>query len=714
MQTASHEGLLRALAKHFDVQPASWVPADLGKPPLEVLRQRIVSLGLVPRIVRVSAWRAESPLILVEKSGGGEETLGILLPRPGVEGGWWHLPSDGPGEDLPTGRRPWRSLSSWIRTRGFSPYGIAVQAPSGMANAKDLDQDSRADRAKSWFRDALWKSRREFVFMVAASTVINAFALAMPLFIRNVYDRVVPNAAFDSLWVLAGAIAVIFLFEFLMRVVRGAMVDEAGKGIDAILARRIFRQTLEMELSQRPSSAGNFAGQTRGYESIREFLSSLTVVAFLDIPLSLLMFILIFHLAGVLGWVPLVASACAIGGVVTLQPFLARLARKSHEDRVHRQSLMTEVANGLESVKAVGAGPELSRRMDRIIDESAEVDLKTRRLTHLGSAGTTFCINMTTVAIIVWGTYLISRGDLTMGGLVAAVMIVGRGMAPLNQLSQILLRFQGVAAVLRGLSGVMSIANENEQVSLKCRLENPEITLVNACFQYPNQPVFALFGLTATFSPGEKIGILGQAGSGKTTLLRMINRQLVATQGLVLFDGIDVSQLAPDSVRSACGYCPQDGSLFFGTLKENIALGAHAYSDEEIVAAAKAAGVLAWANRHPKGLEREIGERGVLLSGGQRQTIMLARTFLRESDWLLLDEPTAFLDLASEQQFVGTMEERARRRPGSGLLLATHKISLLRLVDRIIVMNEGRIVRDGAREEVLSELSGSKAPEPAS
>ena len=629
----------------------------------------------------------------------------LILALPPTDGQpeWRWIDSDGEGGSF-------HSFRDWWRGRGNPELwcDTALELERAATDADDDDSEVRGDPTaggrRGWFWSAVWDCRGDFLQVVPASVMINLFALAMPLFVMNVYDRVVPNAAFDSLWVLASGIAIIFAFEFVLRILRGAFVDAAGKRADAVLARRVYRQTLDMELAARPASAGNFAGLTRGYETVREFLSSLTLLGLLDFPFGLMMFALIFVLGGVVGWVPVISSALVIVFLLILQPFLAKHAYASHEDRVQRQALMAESANGIESIKAVGGGPRLEKRMGAIIDQSASIDLKTRKLTQMGSAFTTLCIHMTTVGVIVLGTYQISEGAMTMGGLIACVMIVGRGMAPLNQVSQLLLRLQSTRAALKGLDAVMATERESDHRTLRKHLQTPEIRVSRARFQYEGQPVPALDEVSFRVTPGERIGIIGKAGSGKSTLLRMLNRQLRPTSGLVLMDGVDVTQIDPVMVRQCCGYLPQDGFLFHGTVKDNIALGGAGYTDEEIIDAAQRGGVLPWANRHPQGLEMDVGERGVLLSGGQRQTVMLARTMIGNPDVLLLDEPTASLDLGAEKGFQQMVEKYLGEDGSRTLILSTHKLSMLKLVDRVILMDQAKVVMDGPREKVLEAL----------
>ena len=681
-----------------------WISRESDEVSVGDVRAQLSALNLLNAITKKSprSFSRKSPKPRLVFVDGLHPVLGLILPPADGQPEWKWVASDGDSASFSSINQLWASRP---QTAKFLKFSIETWPAPSLQDEADRDNrvNPTAGGTRGWFWTALWERRYDFFHIVPASVIINLFALAMPLFIMNVYDRVVPNSAFDTLWVMASAVAVIFGFEFLMRLLRGSFVDSAGKAADSILARRVFRQSINMELGARPSSAGNFAGQTRGYETVREFLSSLTLVGLLDFPFALMMFGLVFYLAGPLGWVPVTTSGAVLFVILLLQPFLAKFAAASHEDRIQRQSLMTEAANGLESIKAVNAAEALEKRMGKMIDQSAKIDLKTRRLTHLGSSLTALGVHLTTVGIIIMGTYRISESLMSMGALIACVMIVGRGMAPLNQVSQLLLRLQGTRVALRGLDTVMSADREDGSSKLCKRLRHPKIQMVRVHFQYKNQPVLALNDVSLLINPGEKVGIIGRAGSGKTTLLRLLNRQLVPVHGLVMLDGVDVSQLDPKNIRSCCGYLPQDGVLLYGSVKDNIALG-QGFTDEDIIEAAKWGGVLSWANQHPQGIELDVGERGVLLSGGQRQSVLLARTMINRPDVLLLDEPTASLDLGGEKMFQKMLEEYLGEDEKRTLVLATHKLALLKMVDRVIVLEGGKKVLDGPRDEVLAAL----------
>ncbi len=582
------------------------------------------------------------------------------------------------------------------------PLALEISPPG---HASDLEDTT--SRRSSWLRASLSPLFRNLGHIAAASLLINGFALAMPLFTMNVYDRVVPNSALETLWVLAVGIFAVFAIEFLTRLLRGGLVDIAGKGVDSVLSDRIFDHTVSMELGARPASAGSFAGHARGYEAVREFVSSSTVIALVDFPFSMLMFGLVFWLGGPIGYIPLAFSALALGVVIISQPLLARWLRTAHGDTVNRQALMTETANGLESIKAVNAASSLRRKMRNLVDKAATTELRAKQVSLFGGSFTALCVHFCSVAVLIASVYRVSEGLMSMGAVIACSMVVGRGMAPLGQLANLLLRLQGVLAALKGIRGIMQLPSEKDRAHLRRRPRYPELRLTQVSFTYRGQPIAALRELDLRIAPGERIGLIGAVGSGKSTLLRILSRQLSPSSGLMLIDGVDAAQLDPDLLRLSLGYLPQDGTLFFGTVRENILLGNEhlaGQDDELLLQAAGAAGVLQWTNRHPLGLQLPVGEQGVLISGGQRQTVMLARTLLRNPDVLLADEPTAHLDLSGENSFRQAITGFLQSHPKKTLVLSTHKLALLQLVNRVILLDQGRVLMDGPTAEVVARL----------
>ena len=645
---------------------------------------------------KLSRLSPDRPVVLFDRDEGAH---GCLLPGRTDDGGWVYHAF----------RHDRAAMDAREALRKSLRYVLRCE-PVGHRDKKDLPGGEGIGQ-RGWFWSVIWGLRRDFLAVFPASLLINVFALAMPLFIMNVYDRVIPNDATETLWVLAIGVALVFTFEFLIRLIRGAFVDHAGKSADRQLSARIFRQLLEIDLSHRPPSAGNLASKARAYESVRDFLSAASLVTLVDFPFALLMIGVVFWVGGPVGWIPVVATSCVLLVLLVLQPFLRRLSNRSQENLINRQSLMAESANGLETVKAANADLGLEDVMDEQVAAATDIDLQARRLTQMGTSITVFFIHLTTVGVIVGGAFLVKDQSLSMGGLIACVMITGRSMAPLNTVSNLMLRLQGTLASLRGLDELMELPRETQGDEFRTQIRKPEFRLVNACLTYPEQPIASLDDINLQIRPGEKVGLIGRAGSGKTTLLRLLGRQLMPTSGLVMIDGIDMRQLHPSDVRRSCAYLPQDGVLFHGSIRRNIALARPDATDEMILKAATETGVTSWSNRHPAGLNMQVGERGVLLSGGQRQSVLWARCLITEPEALLLDEPTASMDLTTERRFSEALGRYLDSHESSTLVLATHKMHLLSLIDRLVVLEQGKIIADGPRDAVLAALKKRKIEE---
>jgi ATP-binding cassette, subfamily C, bacterial LapB len=630
----------------------------------------------------------------------------IVFARGG--GGWVFDPGRGEG-----GRLLAPAAGGAVEVDERSARRVALPEVMSLPAAAAHPAGAPAWRGREWFYTAFRSVRGELASLLPASILINAFGLVMPLFIMGVYDRVVPNRAVETLWVLAGGVALVFLFDFLMRLARGRLVDAAGKRVDHELATRIHRHVLAIELTARPASAGSFAGLLRGYETVREFLSSATLVALVDLPFSLLLLGMVFWLAGPVGWIPLGAALAAITVAVALQPWLAALIRRSYQAGVNRQALIAETANALESIKAANAEHATEARLREVMGEAEASDLAARRVSHLGTTFTVAAGHFATVGVIVACVYRIAANEMSMGAMIACSMIVGRALAPLAVIVSLLLRLQQTRSALAGLDSVMALPRENARALLRARPRHPALAMRQVSFTYPGQPLPCLREVDLALRPGERVGVIGRAGAGKSTLLRLLARLQTPTEGLVLLDGIDIAQWPGAAVREAIGYLPQDGVLLHGSIRDNIVLARPAAGDEEVLQAAARIGLPEWVNQHPAGFGRAVGERGVLLSGGQRQAVLLARCLLARPDVLLLDEPTASLDLATEQRFLGGLRDFLAEDARRSLVLSTHKPALLALVDRVILLDGGRVLADGPRDEVLARLKQAARPNQA-
>ena len=567
-----------------------------------------------------------------------------------------------------------------------------------------------------WILEAISSISTDFVFMILASLCIHVVALGLPMLTMTVYNRVVPNGAMETLWVLVIAATGAYTFDFVVRILRGRLSDSVAKAADHILARRLISHTLSLELSSRPASAGNLAGRLRHYETVREFFTSATVLGLVDMPFAMLMTLLIFWLAGPVGLIPLGFGLLSMLVTLAMQPWQRHLLKESFGLSLDRQALTTEAINALETIKAANASGHMERRMMEIEENSAAADLKLKRVSNFGNSFTAWCSNLCSIAVIIGSVFEIQAKHLSMGGMIACVMVAGRAMAPLAGAAGLLMRVQQMMVSVRSLRDLLALPGENDRVHVRQKIRYPEFKMVTVMAKYPGQPNPSLRDVSLVIKPGERVALIGRAGSGKTTLLRLLSRTNLATEGQVLVDGLDIGQISPSNFRAICGYLPQDPVLMHGTLRSNLVMGReHSLDDNALLKAAQRAGVVEWANRHPKGFDMQVGERGTMLSGGERQMVAAARAILTEPDVIFLDEPTSSLDLTTEKRFCAALAEYLAEDPRRTMIMATHKMSLLSLVDRVILLDGGKVQLDGPRDQVIAALQqASAAPPPAS
>lgn len=557
---------------------------------------------------------------------------------------------------------------------------------------------------RSWFWGTLLRYRRQYGDVVLASLFINLFTVASSLFVMNVYDRVVPNHAFDTLWVLATGISVAFAFDFLLRLLRGHFLDSAGRKADVLISAQLFRQVLALRLDKRPASAGSMASTLKDFESLRDFFTSATLTALIDLPFLVLFVFIIATIGSSLALVPLLAAPLVVLAGLLLQMPLAHLVREHQAEAAQKHGMLVEAIAGLETLKALGAEGTIQARWEQLTGLTARSGQRSRLISTLAVNFTQYVQQMVSVAIVVLGVYLIADGKLTMGALIACNILAGRALAPLGQLSGLLMRYQGARLAYQGLDKLMR--EDTDRVAGRSYLHRDTWQGAIDCeklgFTYPGAKQPVLKEISFSLRAGERVAILGRTGSGKSTLAKLLDGLYPPGSGALRIDGVDSGQIDPADLRRAIGYAGQEPRLFFGSLRENLALGDPGASDAQILAAARLVGIDEWLRRQPNGLDRRIGENGEGLSGGQRQAVALARIFIREPRILLLDEPTAAFDHNAEQLFIANLQQIL---PGRTLLLVTHKPALLALVERIIVVDDGRIVADGPKEQVLQALA---------
>ncbi|KON82335.2 type I secretion system permease/ATPase [Azoarcus sp. PA01] len=561
----------------------------------------------------------------------------------------------------------------------------------------------RAARRQHWFWGVIAENRALYRDVLLAALMINLFAVAMPLFVMNVYDRVVPNEAVETLWVLGAGMLIVLVGDVVLRTMRGYFVDLAGSRADVKLSAAIMERVLGLRMEQRPESAGSFAANLRAFESVRDFISSATVVAFIDVPFALLFLLVIGWIAWPLVLPFLFGVALLLVYAMTVQGRMHELAETTYRAGAQRNATLVEALVGMETVKALGAEAPIQRKWEKSVALLARVGSQLRLLSATATNGAAWVQQSVSVVVIIVGVYLIGDGRLSVGGLVACFMLSSRAMAPIGQVAGLLVQYHAAATALESLDTLMKKEIERPETSsfISRRSFRGDIELRNVSFHYPGQETEALRNVSLQIGAGEHVAILGRIGSGKTTLEKLILGLFRPTAGAVLIDGIDQRQLDPAELRRHIGYVAQDVTLFYGSLRQNITIAAPFADDAAVVRAATTAGLTEFVNIHPQGFDMQVGERGALLSGGQRQGVAIARAVINDPPILLLDEPTASMDRSSEEELKGRLRAFAC---GKTMIVVTHRTSLLDLVTRIIVVDGGRIVADGPKEQVVEAL----------
>lgn len=555
-----------------------------------------------------------------------------------------------------------------------------------------------------WFWEPLQARWRDLATVGVAALTINVIGIAAPLFTMNIYDRVLPNKAFSTLWVLAFGFAVVLLFDFALKIARAALLDKVGKGLDIDLSEAIFEKVLNTPLDRRPASTGEFVNRVAQYEVVRDFFTASTLSLFIDCGFLFVYLLVIMMIAGWIAVVPLVAMLAVVAAGLVAQRLIGERMAAAQAESSLRHAMLVEAVGAIETVKVIRAEGVLLRRWDSLIRTASKTQESIKAISSSAISFSLLVQQMVTVGIVVCGTYRFASGDMTTGAIIASVMLASRAVAPLSAVASTLTRARHAFSALKTLDGLMQLPDErvSSRNFVNRPIENGAIAFRNAGFSYPQVDRQVLTGLNLQVRPGEKIGILGRVGSGKTTLGRLIAGLYPLASGELLIDGVDIRQYHPHEVRRAVAIVSQDADLFLGSLRENILIARPEASDEDLLRACRLSGVDDFASQHPQGYDMAVGERGRLLSTGQRQAVAIARAFLVRPRILFLDEPSSAMDFATERSFLARLSQTLD--PAQTLLIATHRFSMLSLVDRLIVVENGRIVADGPKDTVMAAL----------
>lgn len=560
---------------------------------------------------------------------------------------------------------------------------------------------------RHWFWGSLAENSRIYRDIMVAAFVVNVFALAMPLFTMNVYDRVLPNQATETLWVLSLGVSLIFIGDLILRTMRGYFLDWASTRIDIKLTARIMEQVLGIRLEQRPNSVGSFASNLRSFETVRDFITSATITTLIDIPFALIFI-------GVIAWIawPMIIPVL-LGAVVILiysfsvQTKMHDLSETMYRASAIRNATLIESLVGLETVKALGIEGQMQRKWEHSAHFLTEVSSKLRLLSSSINNGATTMQQLIAVSLVILGVYLVINGELTMGGLIACTMLASRALVPIAQTAGLLTQYHNAATSLNSLDEIMQrpVERPADSTFLSRPIFNGDIEFREVSFSYPGAETNALTKVSFKIKAGEHVAILGRMGSGKSTIHKLILGLYQPTEGAVLIDGIDARQIDPAELRRSVGYVQQDTHLFYGSMRENITMRSPHADDATVLKAAFIGGIDEYVNAHPKGFDLLVGERGETLSGGQKQGVGIARAFVSSPAIVLLDEPTSAMDHSGED---AVKKRLADATQGNTMVLISHRSALFDLVERLIVIDAGKVVADGNKANVIEALRAGK------
>ena len=703
-----HHGNERSVASLFEGQQVhGLVGPDQA---LRALREAGYNAGLVQRAIG-DFHDLLLPVVLLLKNGDACLLLARRLQTAGPAICTVRLPGQqAPGQQADELMATETELAA--EYSGLALVATPQPRPSTLSPAASAEE---AAALRSGSGHWLWGTMRRFIpyyrAALLAALLSNVLMLVTGTITSVIYDKVIPHQAFVTLWALAVAGGLAVVFDLAARQLRTYLIDLAGKKADLLVGTLLFRQSLGVRMEHRPESAGAYSHIIGQIELVREFFSSASLSAVSDLPFVLIFIVMIFIMAGPLGWVMVIAVPLILGAAWLIQGSLRRATTANIQQKADLHGLLVEAVEGIEDIKATGAQGRFLHHYEQSTAASAASQLQSRRLTSLTMNLSMVSQQVVTLVMLVWGVYLIEAKVISGGALMGGVMFAMRAIGPLTSVVMLTTRYQGAQAAMRALDRVMQQPTEREtgRSYIPARQLSGRVALTDVSFSYPAPPgqeaPRVLRNVTLRFEPGERVAILGRIGSGKSTILRLVAGLYRPSDGMVDVDGVDLRQLDPSDFRAGVGYVPQDSRLFNGTLRDNVLLGRAGADATRLVPVAKLTGLARVAESHPLGWDLPVGESGGLLSGGQRQLVALTRSLITEPRILLMDEPTSSMDAQSEMAFLRQLQQSAK---GCTLVVVTHRPAVLELVQRIVVVDAGKVVMDGPKAQVLAALSGAK------
>lgn len=558
-----------------------------------------------------------------------------------------------------------------------------------------------------WLMVPIRRNMPVYLKVALAAAMINLFALVTSLFTMTVYDRVIPNNATASLVGLSIGLVIVVVLDFVLKLLRAYFVDVAGADIDRDIGDSLFKRVLALRLDHKDRPVGAIAGLMRELETLRDFFASATLTALVDVPFILVALVLIAVIGGWVVIVPVLLLAMVVLVAWFVHPAMDRLSARTLGEGLGKQAVLVETLGGLEMVKAINAGDLLLRRWRDAVDRHSRSALRQRLVNTISMTFTGSAQTVSYAGIVIFGVGLVADHALTTGGLVACSILSSRAMGPVAQVASLMSRLAGTRTAYRELDRMMASEPEGPALGgLKpVRLEGL-VEFRNVTFRYSGASAPVLNGVNLRIAPGERVALLGRVGSGKSTLGRLLLGLYDPSEGSVAIDGADIRQYDPTMLRHHIGAVLQDTSLFTGSVRENVALGRPSIDDEEMLRAAGLSGTHQFIGTIADGYDLRLADRGEGLSGGQRQSIAIARALAGSPQILLLDEPSSAMDQQTETQLIERLLVEAA---GRTMIVMTHRPALLRLVDRIVVIDSGRIAADGPRDAILRQMNQPRA-----